>query len=56
MSEKLTLPEAVEALVELAGRALEIAALDGDLTEIVAELDALDAVLGPDPSRAREAE
>lgn len=55
MSAKtMTVAEAVDALVELAGRALEIASQDGDLTEIEAELDTLDVVLGPDPSRARE--
>ena len=55
MTEKImTLAGVEEALCRIAGRALEIAAQDGDLTEIEAELDTLDAVLGQDPSRARE--
>jgi hypothetical protein len=54
MSAKImTMAEVVEALVELAGRAVEIDSQDGDLTEIETGLDALDEVLGPDPSRAR---
>lgn len=55
MSAKtMTVTEAVEALVELAGRAVEIATQDGDLSEVEAGLDALDVVLGPDPRRFRE--